>query len=184
MLASILFVAAATCSLRCNRPPSLEERIKATASRLKSPDTFPKSYEQEIILLAKEPTDALREAFRSLDAERDPGSSGQPSNDPVWLTGTLITILAFDGPPITNGDWQTYKKLKSQLYPPTNFISKLSLLKHDPATNKMLAEWPWSYRGGSWHLLSIQAYHWGSSSGAIAPTFEYYESHFKRRRLR
>jgi hypothetical protein len=183
VLACILSVAATTCSVGCNRSPSLKERIKATASRLKSPDTFPASYEQEIIHLAKEPTDALRKAFRTLDAERYPGRGSQPPNDPVWLTGTLITILAFDCPPIANRDWPIFYKLKPMIVPPFDLKDKLRSLKHDAATNKMLAEWPWSDRGGSWHLLSIRAYRWGSSSGAITPTFEYYERNFKRRRM-
>lgn len=82
--------------------PSLARRIKATASRLigwQFDNTIPAFYEGELIELAKEPTDELREALRSLDEERSSRWGGRAQNDAIWLTGTLITILAFDCPP-------------------------------------------------------------------------------------
>jgi hypothetical protein len=174
-------VAAITCSLCCNRSPSLEERIRATASRLKRwpvDNTIPKLYEQEVIDLAREPTGALDKAFRSLDAERSPGRGDRPPNDRVWLTGALITILAFDCPPVTSRDRPTWLLLKSKL------TGDPSSFKRSPAGNKMLAEWPWSNDHRSWHLVSVDFIPWGSSDGRTAPLFEYYESHYKRRLLR
>jgi len=46
----------------------------------------------------------------------------------------------------------------------------------------MLAEWPWRNDHGSWYVVSIQKGNaLRSTNGSIAPRFEYYESHFKRR---
>jgi hypothetical protein len=138
---------------------------------------IPKEYEREIIDLAREPSSDLMAAFRSLDKERVSLPGGNPSNDPVWLTGTLITILAFDCPPITKKDNQTWYQLKSRLYGPDDMKS----LSTDPASGKILAEWPWRNRQGAWHLESIGADYNGTSDGALAPRFEHYLKHFKLR---
>jgi hypothetical protein len=116
-------------------------------------------------------------AFRSLDKERRLLPKVNPPNDAVWLTGALITILAFDCPPITKKDYQTWWLLKSKLNGPDDMQS----LGTDPATGNILAEWPWRNRDGAWHLESIGANLNGTSEGALEPLFEYYQKHFKRR---
>jgi len=188
-LARFIFLGSLAILLCCSRPPTLEERIMAAALML-GPETtgkIPAGYERALVSLAKEPTPSLDRAFRFLDKERTPSYGGQPPNDYVWLTGTLVTILAFDCPPVRSRDWRAYHDLKSQLLPPVlseRIGDGLLRLKSGPAQDKMLAEWPWSDKGGAWHLLSIQTWMLASSDGAVAPLFEYYASHFKRRRLR
>lgn len=169
-------------SLGCRRVPSLEDRIRAASSRLEaewSSGEIPRGYEHELVGLAKEPTSDLREAFRTLDAERSRERGGRPSQDPVWLTGTLITILAFDPPRFANGDWISYDRLKGRLEPPDHWIEATP----SPANDKMLANWPWSDEGGTWRLRSIAFTAWGISNGEISTRFEYYESNSKRRHL-
>jgi hypothetical protein len=190
-----------------NRLPSLEMRIKATAAKIpKWPDDnrIPNAYERDLVALAKEPASALDEAFRSLDVERSQvqaeGIGVRPSlldkalywlrlkrqpppyhpmNDRIWLTGTLITILAFDCPPVSKRDYGTWYSLKSRLAVKFSDPS----WKPSAATDRMLAEWPWSHEHGSWHLLSTDTNMWGSSDGEIAPRFEFYATRFGRRLL-
>jgi hypothetical protein len=183
--ARFLVLAAIACSLCCCHTPSLEERITATTSKLKTwqeGKPFPKAYEQEVIALAKEPTEALDEAFLKLEAKRSHAQDYTRIYDEVWLTGTLITILAFDCPPVTSRDHRTWDMLKSDLAEPV----ELSKLKQSSQNNEMLAEWPWRNERGSWHLAPIESgaeNSTGSTDRYIKPRFEYYEIHFKRRRL-
>ena len=183
----IVIVASNIVFLGCTRKPSLEERIKTTASRLASrrdpthiDSSIGAAYEREVVELAKESTGALESAFRSLDLERSSGPGHWTPNDNVWLTGILITILAFDCPPISKHDNQTWYLLKSRLIEPDE------LLKSKPSqqADEKLAKWPWSDEGGSWHLSSIDVNNWGTSKGAITPFFEYYTGHFRRRTFR
>ncbi len=181
----ILMYVSLASSLGCRHSPTLTERIKATGAKLNAfntgtDDVFPKTCEREIVELANAPTDALADAFRSLDVERTTEQGGHPYNDGVWLTGTLITILAFDCRPISARDQQTWGPLKSRLAPPR----ELTELKQDVETNQMLAEWPWRNQMGAWHLDSFYIYRGGTSHGEIAPFFANYESHFRRRGLR
>src|ERR1051325_2594714 len=74
--AVLLAVAALAGLMYWSRSASLERRIEATASKLIWPEgnqgwpprAIPKTFEQEAIALAKEPTSDLERAFRSLDA--------------------------------------------------------------------------------------------------------------------
>lgn len=207
LLALVLLAVGIASSLHDHRP-SLKERIRATAARLKDwpmSMTIPKGYEQDLIALAKEPTADLAEAFRSLDEERSkeadeawdsldkpssldkalrwlgvkqsPFRGSRPFDDRVWVTGNLLTILAFNCPPITDRDWPTWGSLKSGLVEDANYH------KQNPAEDNKLAEWPWSSDHGTWHLQSIDSYLSGSSDGRISPLFDYYKAHFKRRSL-
>jgi hypothetical protein len=164
------------------RSRSLEARIRATASKLKSwsPEAAPpKDYEVGLVALAAEPTSALQNAYDSLDAERSNGGRHGCPNDEIWLTGTLVTILAFECPPVPGRDAKTWYLLKSKLEPP----GELAKLKKGADMNQMLAKWPREKDGGTWHLLAFSVNHWGTSDGAIAPFFRYYKTRCPRRRV-
>ncbi len=181
----ILMYVSLASSLGCRHSPTLTERIKATGAKLNAfnvglDSVFPKTCEQEIVELARTPTDELADAFRSLDVERTTERGGRPYEDSVWLTGTLITILAFDCRPISARDPQTWWALKSRLAPPR----ELTELKQDVEMNQKLAEWPWRNKERAWHLETFYIYRGGTSHGEITPVFAYYESHFRRRPLR
>src|ERR1044071_9384164 len=176
VFAATLMVVAG-CVLCRGRQPSLADRIETAASRLASwpsRDTFPELYERDLISLAREPKPKLLEAFRSLDQKALPDG---PLGNEIWITGTLITILAYDCPPVNSRDSETWYLLKGKL------AGSPEAFNHDPASDQRLAEWPWRYEHGTWHLGSLGQFFSGRSDVAIAPRLEYYDGRFKRRLL-
>ena len=104
-----LSVGTVSCALAPDSARVVENLILAATVTLRADrgeDNIPKGYTKQLIELAKEPTPVLREAFRTLDLSRYPGHRGERPNDGVWLTGTLITILAFDCPPVSSRDYE------------------------------------------------------------------------------
>jgi hypothetical protein len=176
-----LFLALATCSLvSCSKETRVHDQIIEASNLIADwPEkpTIPNEYESKVVQLAKLPPDELAEAFGKLDKER--GEKKSLGYDRIWLTGTLITILRFEGPPASNEKGRNWYFLKSVLVKPD---------LRDKSTNshfdKSLENWPWQLKNGEWHLLPFDVETWGYADGRIAPRLGYYQMAFYPRHFK
>lgn len=186
-LSVIGFVVGSPCSLVARHVPynySLADQIVTLSRDPTLTPTYSHDYRMTVssrackalVSVAGDRTSALREAFAKLDRDRgarDP--LGRISEDAIFRTGALITILAFDERSfkLNGGNW---KRFKGPFYPGPNMAA---YIKSKPIT--FFLSWPWERTSGSWKLCVFYRAVNGYSNGSLLLFWDTYSKRFSRR---